>query len=123
MYREVDLSAFAGRTISSVKLRITMLLLAYAGSLNAHSIRLVADTAWKEAYLSYDNSVAVSPTSLGTLGLGTLGGLTYDVTLDRSVVQQWAGRLFSVAITSGGFDGLVISSREGAADPTLIVTS
>ena len=72
---------------------------------------------------SYDNSVAVSPTSLGTLGLGTLGGLTYDVTLDRSVVQQWAGRLISVAITSGGFDGLVISSREGAADPTLIVTS
>jgi hypothetical protein len=123
IYLKFDLSAFAGKTLSSVKLRITTAPLTYAGSLNAHSVRLVSDTAWKEAYLSYANSVAVSPTTLGTLGLGTLGGLTYDVTLDRSVVQPWAGGLFSVAIASLGFDGLVISSREGAADPTLFVTA
>ena len=123
IYLKFDLSAFAGRTVSSVKLRITTAPVVYGGSLNAHSIRLVPDVLWKEAYLSYANSVAVSPTTLGTLGLGTLGGVTYDITLDRSVVQQWAGGLFAVAITSLGFDGLVISSREGAADPTLFVTS
>jgi 3-phytase len=118
-----DLSALAGRTLTSVKLRVTTTADSSAGSTGRHTVKWVADTRWKERWMSADNTVAVSSTILGDLPANTLPGRSYEITLDRSVVQRSAGGLFSLALETASSDGLVFFSRESGSAPRLVVAA
>ncbi|MBK9715234.1 MAG: hypothetical protein IPO81_28690 [Kouleothrix sp.] len=117
-----DLSSLAGRTITSVKLRVKTTADAYAGSVNGFSVKAVTDVQWKEAYLSYSNAVAISSTVLGTIPANTAASTWYEITLPVSAIQPKVGGLLSLAIEAGGSDGLQLSSRETADKPQLLVS-
>ncbi len=120
-YLRFDLSSLAGKTIKSAKLRFKTTGDQYAGSANSHPIRLVTDTAWKEAYMSYSNSVPVSSTTLGTIGTGTAANTAYEITVSTAEVQKRAGSLMSMAVVANGADALYLGSRESTYKPQLVV--
>ena len=121
-YLKFNLSALAGKTIKTAKLRFKTTSNQYAGSANSHPIRLVADTAWKEAYLSYSNTVPVSSTTLGTVNGGTKPGTAYEITISAAEVHKRRGGLMSMALVANGADALYLASRESTYKPQLVVT-
>jgi hypothetical protein len=121
-FLKFDLSSLAGKTIMSVKLKFKTTGNTAAGSVDSSSVKLVTDVQWKEAYLSYSNSVAISTTVLGTVPANTKPGTWYDVTLTTSVIQQNLGKLMSMAIVTTSSDDLIFFSREAIDKPQLLVT-
>jgi hypothetical protein len=121
-FLKFDLAPLAGKTVTSVKLRFKTTGNTAAGSVNSATVKLVNDVQWKEQYLSYSNSVAISTTVLGTLPANTRPSTWYDVTLTTSVIQQNLGRLVSMAIATTSSDELILFSREATDKPQLLVT-
>jgi 3-phytase len=121
-FLKFDLTTLAGRTISSVKLRIKTTSDNSAGATTSANVKAVADLLWKEQYMSYSNSVAISSTVLGTIPANSVPGTWYEITLTPSAVQQNVGRLISMAVEATSADGLQLSSRETADKPQLIIT-
>lgn len=95
---------------------------ASAGSVNDLNIKLVGDVRWKEEYMSYNNTVPISATVLGTLPANSAANTWYEITLTPSAIQHTMGGLLSVAIESTGSDALLLYSRESAEMPQLIIT-
>jgi hypothetical protein len=120
-FLKFDLTPLAGRTISLVTLRFKTTADAVAGSTNGATVKFVSDVNWKEAYMTYNNTVPISATVLGTVPSNTASGTWYDVTLSPSLIQPNAGRMLSVAIVATGSDELILSSRESADKPQLII--
>lgn len=117
-----DLTPLAGKTLSSVKLRVKTTTVSYAGSSQSHSVNLVNDTSWKEAYMSYNNTVPVSSIVLGTLPASTVANTWYEISLSPSAIQGQAGSLLTMAVQTTGSDGLLLYSREATDKPQLVVT-
>jgi hypothetical protein len=117
-----DLTPLAGKTISTVTLKFKTTADAAAGSVNGLNVKLVNDTQWKEQYLSYSNSVAISATVLGAVPANSTPDTWYEITLTPSAIQQNLGGLLSLAIESTGADDLLLYSREATDQPQLIVT-
>jgi mannan endo-1,4-beta-mannosidase len=122
-FLKFDLTPFAGKTITAVKLRIKTTSATGAGSANSQNVQAVSDTNWKEQYMSYNTTVAVSATKLGSLAANSVPNTWYEVTLSAAYFQQNAGKLVSMAILSSGTDKLMIASRETADKPQLVITS
>jgi hypothetical protein len=120
-FMKFDLTPLAGKTISSVTLRFKTTGNAAAGSANGATIKFVSDVNWKEAYMTYNNTVPISATVLGTIPSNTAPNTSYDVTLSPSLMQPSAGRLLSMAIVATGSDELIFFSRESADQPQLII--
>jgi hypothetical protein len=93
-----------------------------AGSTNSSNVKLVGSTSWKEQYLSYNNTVAISTTVLGAVPANSTADTWYFITLSTSPVQQKVGGLLSVAIEATGSDELLFYSREAADQPQLVIT-
>jgi hypothetical protein len=121
-FLKFDLTLLAGRTITSVKLKFKTTGNTAAGSAHSSNIRLVTDVLWNEQSLSYNNSVAISSTVLGTVPAKTKRDTWYEVTLTTSVIQQNVGGLFSMAVVSTSSDDLIFFSREATDKPQLLVT-
>jgi hypothetical protein len=121
-FLKFDLSPLAGKTISAVTLRIKTTADAVAGSVNGSNVKLVNDVLWKEQYLSYSNSVAISSTVLGAVPANTAPDTWYEITLTPSAIQQNLGGMLSVAIEGTGSDDLLLNSRESSDQPQLIIT-
>jgi hypothetical protein len=117
-----DLTQLAGKTISKVTLRVKTTSDTIAGSVNSAHVKLVHDSLWKEQYLSYNNSVPVSTTVLGTVPANSAPNTWYEITLLLSSVQPYQGGMFSLAVEATGSDELILSSRETANKPQLVVT-
>jgi hypothetical protein len=92
-----------------------------AGSANGATVKFVSDVNWKEAYMSYSNTVPISSTVLGNVPSNSVSNTWYDVTLSPSLIQPNAGRLLSLAIVATGSDELIFYSRETADKPQLII--
>ena len=116
-----DLTALAGKTIRSVTLRFKTTTNAAAGSANGATVKSVNDVNWKEAYMTYNNTVPISATVLGNVPSNTAANTTYDVVLSPSLIQPNAGRMLSVAIVGTGSDELIFYSRESADKPQIII--
>ena len=121
-FLKFDLTPLAGKTIVTVKLKIKTTSNTAAGSVNSSNVKLVNDVLWKEQYLSYNNSVAISSIVLGTVPSNTTRNTWYEITLANSPVQQKLGGLLSMAIESTSSDELLLYSRESTDKPQLIIT-
>lgn len=120
-FLKFDLTPLAGKTFSLVTLRFKTTADTMAGSANGATVKFVSDTAWKEAYMSFNNTVPISSTTLGNVPSNSVSNTWYDVTLSPSLIQPNAGRLLSLAIVATGSDELIFYSRESADKPQLII--
>jgi hypothetical protein len=123
-----DLSALAGKTITSATLRLHTTGESWAGSTITHNIHYVAASDWSEQYMSFNNSIG--PNSIASSAMATLTGTAPNTwytssALSQSIVQARAGQLLSMSIDAPTGDVLVFYSRESgtATAPQLIVTT
>ena len=72
--------------------------------------------------MSYNNTVAISTTLLGTVPANSVPNTWYEITLTPSAIQQKIGSMLSIAIEATGPDGLLLYSRETMDQPQLVVT-
>jgi hypothetical protein len=117
-----DLGPLAGRTISTVTLRIKTTSDANAGSINDANVKLVDNVSWKEKHMSFERTVEISATVLGTIPADTAPDTWYEITLDPASLQQNAGGMLSLAIEATGSDDLLLYSREATDQPQLVIT-
>jgi hypothetical protein len=119
-----DLSSLAGKTITSATLRLHTSTESWAGSAGTFDVSLVGSTDWSEQWMSFNNTVPISTTALGSFSNPAVPNTWYPVTLSASTVQSKAGELMSMAITERTSDLMIFSSREsGAATaPQLVLT-
>jgi hypothetical protein len=117
------MSALAGKTITSATLRVHSSTEAWAGSAGTFDVKVVVQNDWKEQWMSYLNTVAISNTVLGSLVAPSAPNTWYETKLvDTASVQQRAGNLISMAIVGRASDVLIVNSRESTAPPQLVVT-
>src|SRR6185369_9978511 len=83
-FLKFDLTPLAGKTITSVKLKFKTTGNTGAGSVDSSNVKLVTDVQWKEQYLSYSNSVAISSTVLGSVPANTRPSTWYEITMTTS---------------------------------------
>lgn len=122
-FMKFDLSSLAGKTLTGAKLRIRTTGDAWAGSASSFTVNAVYDTGWYEQWMSYNNSVPVSNTVLGTLPSAPATNTWYEISLDAAALQSSVGQLEAMAIQGTQSDILVFSSREsGANAPQLVLT-
>jgi len=118
-----DLSSLAGKTVTGATLRLRISSEPWAGSATPHNLQWVPDTGWREQYLSYNNTVAVSGERLGTVN--PVGPNTWsESALSTAMVQATAGHALALAVQGTSSDVLVFYSRKAGADnaPQLVVT-
>jgi 3-phytase len=123
-YLRFDLSSLAGKTITSISLKLHSSTESWAGSGATFDIHQVGSTDWKEQYMSYTNTVPISTTVLGSLAAPANPNTWYTATLSPSAVQPRMGSLISMAVTGRTGDVLIFNSREagGSLAPQLVVT-
>ncbi len=111
-YLRFDVSGLAGPATA-----VTLRLSVSDTSPHSQSVYPVAG-GWTESGLTYGNAPPIGGTALGTGTLDALG--TRDIVLDPSSVPGdgtvWLG------IRSSGGNSAIVSSREGAAPPVLLVS-
>ena len=108
-------SGIAGRTISSVKLRIWNVDPSTTGGITLHSVT----GAWDEAAVNFNTFPAFNATAIGSLGAVTANAF-YDIDVTSVVTGEGT---YNFALRSTGTDGADFTSREGLAwnAPRLIV--
>jgi hypothetical protein len=117
-----DLSSLAGKTVLSATLRVHSGPQAWAGSNAVFDLMHVVANDWKEAWLSYNNTVPISNVRLGVLQGARSPNTWYSAPLDVNLIQQRAGKLLSMAVTGRTGDVLIFNSREaGPQAPQLYV--
>ncbi len=122
IFLKFDLTSLAGKTISSVKLKFKTTSNTAAGSANSLNVKFVNDVNWKEQYMSYSNTVAISSTVLGTVPTNSTANTWYLITLSASSIQPNAGGMLSMALESTGSDALLLYSKEATDKPQLVIT-
>lgn len=112
----------AGRTMQSAVLRLATSENSWAGSAAAFDVRLVEDSTWQEATLSWATRPAVSSTVLGTVPSGTVPSSEFDVVLSAAQLAAFAGREVSLAIVGPSTDNVELRTKESpTGKPTLTI--
>lgn len=109
-----DLSAYPAASLLSATLTLTTESNTSGGRQDLH---LVADDAWTESGLTWDNQPAVGAT-VGSL-TSTARATAYAIPLPVDAVAGKLGGDLSLGLDSPSTDGLWIDSRESAAPPVL----
>lgn len=104
-YLKFDLTALAGRSITSAKLRLWV----YNGALGIYSANSVSDTSWTESGTTYVNAPSVGSDLADVTNPVSGTWLEFDVT---ATVTANLGNLISFAITSSSSRTLLVDSRE-----------
>jgi hypothetical protein len=118
-----DLSKLAGKTITGATLRVHTSTDSWSGTAMTANVNLVASDQWSEASMSYNNTVPISSTVLGSLAPPVGSNAWYDITLDPTSVQTQTGGLLSMALNLSSTDVMLINSREAGASvaPQLVI--
>jgi hypothetical protein len=104
-FLKYDLAELAGKTLSSIKLRIHTTNNTSSGSINTHNVYLVDYVSSIESSVSYNSPVAVTSTILGTIPVNTTN-TWYDITLPVAPLQPKVdGRLSLENRTCAGVAG------------------
>ena len=122
-YLMFDLRPMVGKTVRSVTLRLHTAAEAWAGSNSTFDVRLVQQTDWHEEYLSYNNSVGVSSTVVGSIAAPQQLNAWYSIELRPDAVQNRAGGMLAIAINARNSDVWVFNSRESGPStaPQLVI--
>jgi hypothetical protein len=118
-----DLRPLAGKTISSVTLRLHTAGEAWAGSASTFDVRLVPATDWREEWMTFNNSVSVSNTILGSISAPRELNTWSSIRLSTDAVQRRAGGQVSLALNARTADVWIFHSRESGAStaPQLVI--
>ncbi len=106
-----DLSSLSGQTITNAVMRITTTTNTNAASTGINLVKLVENTSWSGDTMTYSNKPAISGTVLGSVQNRTIN-TSYDIPLDRTIIQSKAGGLISMAIETASTDGSYFYSKE-----------
>ncbi|GAB5077147.1 Ig-like domain-containing protein [Arthrobacter sp. AD-310] len=119
MYLKFDLSAYAGRTLASAALQVSV---ADNASVGKQNVKLVGDDSWTEGGLNYNNRPAPG-SSLGIFGPTTIGS-SYTVPLTVDGLAGELGQQLTLGLDTPSTDGLALSSKEAGstAAPKLVLT-
>ena len=115
-----DLRQLQGKVLTSARLSLRTAG-PTSGSAGDLAIKLVASTDWSETYMTYNNTVPVSGTILGTLQAIPSDTLT-STNLNLVAMQGRVGSILSLAIDSSQGDDAIFASRESSNPPRLVVT-
>jgi hypothetical protein len=120
VYLKFDLSAYAGRTLESAALQLSIGDNASGGKQN---VKLVADDSWTESGITYTNRPALGIGSLGTLG-PTAANIGYSIPLTTADLAGELGQQLSLGVDTGSTDGLAVNSKEAGSTtaPKLVLT-
>ena len=111
-----SISGLGGRQVQSARLR----LYAVDPSGSGGGFHRLANTAWTEGTVTWNNAPAADATALASLGAVQVGAW-YEVNVTALVTGDGA---VALRVTSGSSNGADYSSTEGAAGfaPQLVVT-
>jgi hypothetical protein len=112
-YLRFDLSSVPG-TITGLTLKV----FATSSSGAGYAVRGVADNAWNETALNWNNAPPIGAANAGTSGAFSSNTLT---TTDVSLLINGNGQLSMAMIGING-TAIAFSSREGTTPPQLAVT-
>lgn len=120
-----DLSAVAGKILTSAILRLHTTSDSWAGSVGTQNIQYVSDNGWSEQSLNWNNQIA--PNSILSTPIGSFTGASqintsYDIPLNVSNVQSHLGGLYSLMLSSPSSDNLTFGSRESTNPVQLVLT-
>jgi hypothetical protein len=119
-YLKFDLASITLSRIESAILRLRVNTADGAGSLTTQNLRVVADHAWGETTMTYNNRLALGTILAEIPGAGVGEWIEIDLT---SHIQGTAANIVSLAIDANGGDGLRLKSKENVADqPELVIT-
>lgn len=119
-YLKFDLSAYAGRTLTSASLKLTNSSGTSAGSPGGQAVKTVG-TSWTPTGVTYTNRPTLGST-VGSIG-ATNPSQVSTVPLTTSAVQSAIGSTIGLALSQTGSNGVVFQSREaGTGKPTLVLT-
>ncbi|HSH61366.1 MAG TPA: DNRLRE domain-containing protein [Acidimicrobiales bacterium] len=114
-YLKFDVSGLSG-PVTSAKLRLKVT----DGSATGGSISPVADTAWDEGGITYDNAPVISPTVLSSAGAMS-SGQTVDFDLGNVISGDGT---YGFALTSNdGSDSVSYASLQSTTAPELVITT
>ncbi|WP_115788316.1 DUF7594 domain-containing protein [Arthrobacter silvisoli] len=118
-YLKFDLSPYAGRTLESATLQLSVGANASTGKQN---VKLVADDSWTESGITYNNRPAPG-TGIGTLG-PTKVNTVYSIPLTVSSLTGELGQQLSLGLDSSSSDAVDLHSKEAGSTlaPKLVLT-
>lgn len=117
-YLQFDLGSLAGIQLKSVQLKITPTL-----SRKVNKVVRIVNDPWSEQTLTWNNRPALND-QVGQLIQSVSSGQEVVINLDPSLVQSYAGSMFSIALDNTGTQNtLEFSSKEGSFAPTLVITT
>lgn len=122
VYMKFDLSAYAGKTITSAKLRLRTMNDSDADSNGTVYVNWVTNTSWTETGITYNNKPAISSTVLGS-AKPSAPNTTYEFSLSTAQLVSALGGQASIALTSLSDDAASFNSKEvSSGKPELILT-
>jgi len=87
---------------------------------NLQGVYVVGDTTWSEAAITYNNAPAISGSPIATSTPSTPN--TY-VDIDLPTTGATPGNLITYGLKGTNSDSLIVSSREGANKPELVINA
>lgn len=119
-YLTFDLSSATGLAITGARLRVSTTSDPSAGAGSTHYVQLAGDLAWDEKSLTYANRPNMTLTELGAL-TNAASNSTYDIPLNLSLLQPYAGGQVTLVIDTPSEDGLYLYSRESDNHPPRLI--
>lgn len=121
-YLKFDLSAYAGKTITSAKLRLRTMNTSSSNTSGTVYVNWVTNTSWTETGITYNNKPSISSTVLGSVNPSAIN-TSYEFTLSTSQLSTALSGLASLALTTTSDDAASFNSREVLiGKPELILT-
>ena len=121
-FLKYDLTALAGKTITSAVLKVTTTSSAYSGSTGTDVVHVVDDNTWTEGGVTFQNRPSVGP-RLGSVANTSGSSTTYAIELTGPQLQAALGGQLSLAIDMSAGDAFYVGSRESTTPPTLVLTT
>lgn len=118
-----DLLPLAGKTITSVTLRLHTSTEAWAGSGAIFDVKLVPATNWREEYMTFHNTVPISNSTVGSTTGNERPNAWEEIALNAAAIQPLTGGRLALALTGRKSDVWVFNSREAGPDvaPQLVI--
>jgi hypothetical protein len=115
-FMRFDLRSLSGSTLKSAALRLHASTESWAGSAATFDLNLVGAVDWKEQWMSYTNTVPISPIRLGVMVAPRTPNTWYQLPLDPAALQPKVGSLTSMALRARSGDVFIFNAREAGPD-------
>lgn len=128
IYLKFDLSPYAAKNVTDIKLKIKTTRSSDAGSMYRQNVKLLGNPAWSELNLTWNlmrlnNQLDTENAPvLYTLTPPIASNTIYEFPLEPSFITPYLGKTVTFAIEDTSSDNFAINSRETADAPVLEIT-